>query len=267
MTFVFQFQLIFSVFLCVSSLQAVQFRAVLEAQHHTPVHAEVVSTVVEIAREMGETFEEGEVLMRLDDRVYAANSEKAAAILARAQASLDAQERLYDDGVASLVELREAQANFGMAKADWVIAQKDLDACNIEAPYEGQVQDVHVEWFQRVEPGMPLVDLLDDSVLVAKLLIPAQYIDQLQVGGKLDLTVPGKNKQFIATVTHIAPAIDPSSSLVQVHAELDNSEHQLRAGMVGTVRLKETIQQGNQEKNLSLTNKGSMLNSWLFNLR
>jgi len=246
----------FQLFLCMlvsagPALHAAQFRAVLEARYHTPVHAEITSTVVDISKEMGESFQEGELLMRLDDRVYVANSEKAAAILARAQAGLEAQERLYNDGVASLVELRETQANFGIAKADWVIAQKDLDACTIQAPYDGQVQDVHVEWYQRVEPGMPLMDLLDDSVLVAKLLIPARYVDQLSVGGKLQLAVTGKNKRFVATVTHIAPAIDPSSSLVQIHADLDNTDHQLRAGMVGAVEMKDGLNERYEEKSSS----------------
>jgi membrane fusion protein (multidrug efflux system) len=212
-------------------------RVVLEPRHRTALSAEVVSSVTSINKRMGETFKKNDVLMTLDDQVYKSNYAKALALIERAKAELRAQQRLYNDKAASLLELREAQAKLAVAEADFAQANKDLKACILTAPYDGEVQDVHVQEFERVEPGKPLMDILDDHILIAKILVPSRIGLTFRVGQELSVSIPEAKGNYSATVTHIAPGIDPSSSLIKIDSEIPNKDRTLRAGMIGTLEL------------------------------
>ncbi len=213
------------------------YRVVLEPRLRTELSARVTSTVEVLNKRMGGAFKRDDVLMTLDDHIYEFAYQKAKFEVERAQDVAQAQQRLYDDGVASSVELKEAQASLASAKAEFAIAEYDLQSCLLIAPYDGKVQELHVQEHERVEPGQRLMEILDDSTLVAKLLLPAKFLGSLSVGKRVKVFVPGIKTQVDAVVTHIAPAIDPSSSLVKVDSEIDNSDGKLRAGMIGTIDL------------------------------
>ncbi|MDP1834407.1 MAG: efflux RND transporter periplasmic adaptor subunit [Chlamydiales bacterium] len=220
-----------------SSLDAESFRVVLEPRHRTALSAEIISTVTTIPKRMGEMFKKNEVLMTLDDQVYKSNHDKMIAVLERAKAELSAQKRLYADKAASLLELREAEAKLAAARADLTQATKELKACTLMAPYDGEVQDVHVQEYERVEPGKPLMDILDAQILVAKLLVPSRVGLSIKVGQKLKISIPEVQGTYTAVVTHVAPGIDPSSSLIKIDSEINNKDRSLRSGMIGALEI------------------------------
>lgn len=220
-----------------SSLSAESFRVVLEPLRRTALSAEITSTVTTIPKRMGEMFKKNEILMTLDDQVYKSNHLKMLAILERAKAELSAQKRLYANRSASLLELREAEAKLAAAQADLTQATKELKACTLLAPYAGEVQDVHVEEFERVEPGKPLIEIQDSQTLVAKLLVPSRVGLSIKVGQKLKIFIPEVQANYTAVVTHVAPGIDPSSSLIKIDSEIDNTNRSLRSGMIGALEI------------------------------
>lgn len=186
---------------------------------------------------MGDAFNKGDTLMTLDDEIFRFNLQKEQAILARAKAELNAQQQLYDDKAASLLEFREAQAKLKIAEADVARASKDLASCTLVGPYQGTVQDILVQEFEHVEPGKPLIDILDDHVLVAKLLVPSRIGINLKAGQILNIFIADARATFAAKITHIAPGIDAASNLLKVDSEITNDQKQLRPGMIGTIDL------------------------------
>ncbi|MEM1282233.1 MAG: efflux RND transporter periplasmic adaptor subunit [Chlamydiota bacterium] len=212
-------------------------RIVLEPRHLTLISSEVTSTVQSVDKKMGQTFSTGELILSLDNQLFEANYKKAIANQARAKAVLDAQKRLFKDKAASFTELKLAEAEFASAEAELVYAKKALDACTIKGPYEGKVQELFVEVHERVEAGQKLVEILDDRVLTAKFLISSMFLEKFKVGQEIDLYIKEAKKIYPATITHIAAAINPASSLVEVDADIDNSSGELKAGMTGNLHI------------------------------
>lgn len=233
--------MIYLIFLLVSFqnvLHAEQFRAVLEPHRQTNLASEVETTVSKIEKRMGESFDKGEILLTLDDTVFSANFDKAKALFKKAEADFEAKRRLFQDKVASRSEFREAEANLSVAQANLVFAKKSYDACFIDGPYSGKVVHVYIKEFERVQPGQNLIEILDDSILIAKLLLPEKYLFTTNVGDELKLTIQETGTQHNATIVRVGAIIDPVSSLFRVDAEIDNFDGQLRAGMEGMSEVK-----------------------------
>lgn len=213
-----------------------QFRAVLEPQNQALLSSEVASTVTSIEKRMGETFQKGNLLMQLDDTIFKANVTRNQAAAEKAKADAYSLQQLYKDKAVSLSEVRQAEAELARAQAELVIAQKALEGCTITAPYDGKVIQLYVKEYERVEPGQRLVEILDDRILIAKLILPESLLPQLNIGDSIRMRIDETGEMVEAKVVRIGAVLDPVSSLFKVDAEIVNADGKLRAGMEGRFR-------------------------------
>jgi multidrug efflux pump subunit AcrA (membrane-fusion protein) len=193
---------------------------------------------------------------------------RARAIVEAAQANLSATERLHADGNASLVDLANARRDLLTAEADrdllaiqvqqeetrairdlriaeseLALAEEALRHCRFAAPYAGRVARVLVNENETVQRHQPVLEIVDDRVLLAKFLAPSRYFARLSVGTRLMVAVPTLGEELAATVTHVAPVFDAVSRTVEIHAEIDNRDGRLRPGMNGRVLLRPLVEQ------------------------
>lgn len=215
------------------------FSAVLEPLHYTVVYAEITSPVLKIYKRMGESFDEDEVLMELDNRIFEGNYEKAAAAVTKFQTELDAKKQLYADDALSKFELDEGVASLAGAKADFILASRLLAGTKIKAPYKGKVVKTSVKEYELGQQGKELITLVDDDTLYATFLINSSLFNCIEIGMPIDIYVSETGDKIATTLSRIAPVIDPSSSTIMVEAKIDNHEHRWWAGMKGRVDLTE----------------------------
>lgn len=218
-------------------------RAVIEPKERTLMTSEINSTVKAINRKMGESFVEGDVLVALNDVVYLASLMKARATVSKAEADFEAAKQLWADRVISHSDYREAEANDATARAELALALKAYNACFIKAPYDGKVVNVFVKLYEIVEPTQQIIEILNDSILIAKLLVPESYLAEVQIGDEIKLKIMETGDNVTAKIVRIGAVLDPISSLFKVEAEIDNSDNRLRAGMEGMLMIgREVIQ-------------------------
>lgn len=217
----------------------VSFRVVLSPLQRTRLSSQISSPVEIITKRMGESFKKGEILIRLDDDVYIGNLKKAQATLMKAITEFEGRKELYSARSASLFELKEAEANLQSAESDVIVAKKNLDAAYLLAPYDGKVVSISIEEHELPISGKELIEVVDDSILLAKLLVPSNFISQIKLGDPLDINVKELGRTVQARISRISPVIDPSSSTFKVDAEIDNRTGVLKAGMTGTTTLQE----------------------------
>lgn len=213
--------------------QSTTFRVVLSPLHRTRLSSQISSPVRIISKRMGDSFIRGEVLIQLDDDVYIGNLKKAQASLMKAKTEFEGKRELYHEKAASLFELKEAEANLQSAESDVIVAKKNLDAVLLIAPYNGKVVSISIEEHELPLAGKELIEIVDDSYLLAKLLVPSDFTTRVNLGDTIDIHVKELNKSFKAVVKRISPVIDPSSSTFKVDAEIDNRDGILKAGMTG----------------------------------
>lgn len=213
-------------------------RTILSAQISTPVlTSQVSAAVTAIYKRMGESFKKGDVLITLDETVYDANLLNAQAILDRARVVLRAREELYRDKIASLVDLKDAQAAVANGIAQLALAQNQVDSSIVKAPYDGKVVSLNVEVYELPQPGQPLIEIIQTDPLLAKILVPAKYLNDLEIG-KILVVHLEMGASVDAKIIRIGSVIDPASSTIAVDAEVENHEGRLMPGMIGTTRIR-----------------------------
>lgn len=211
------------------------FGIVLEPAHLTTINSEITSHVLKINARMGDSFEKDEVLMELDESIFQGNFLKASAIAIRFKSELETKQRLYDDDALSRFELDEGVAALKGAEADLIFAKKALDSTKIRAPYKGRVVKVALKEFELAQLGKELITLVDEETLYAKFLASSDLIHCLKKGMVIDIYIKELGDKVKATITRMAPVIDPSSSTITVEAKVDDPKHKLLSGMTGRI--------------------------------
>lgn len=208
---------------------------VFAASRDVVLSSRVASVVTSVRRELGQSFGQGETLVEMDDAVYRARVAKMRALHEEAKVDLAAKEKLFADRTLALTELQAARTRAEVAGADLAAAMVDLDACVVQAPFQGRVADVRVREHESVRPGQELIEIIDDRVLYASFLAPAKALVSLRQGQTLTFRVEETGEMVDGRVSHIGAVINPVSSTVKVQAEVKNSEGKLRAGMRGSI--------------------------------
>ena len=204
--------------------------------------AEVSGRVVEVTGHFsnGEFFNQGDVLVRLDDRDY-----RYQLIEAQAQVAAAKRELAFERGQARQAKrewrdlgskeandlfLRNPQVNAANAQLAASVArqqqiQLDVERTSIKAPFTGRIQSTHVDLGQYVMAGSTVASIFDSTLAEVRLPLTNQQLALigLPLGGRLsadqqiDVTlsanIAGQVYQWPAKLVRTEASIDTQTRL------------------------------------------------------
>lgn len=219
------------------SLERQEIRAQLSPRRYTTIASEVGARISRINVVEGGRFRAGQVLVVLDCSMQQAQLQKAKAVLAAAENTYQANRRLEELRSVGKVELDQSQAEVAKAKADVAASAVTLSKCTIAAPFAGRVAEQKAREQQYVQPGQPLLDILDDTVLELEFIVPSRWLVWLKPGYAFQVSIDETGKTYPAKVQRIGARVDPVSQSVKLSATVDGKFPELIAGMSGRVTL------------------------------
>ena len=224
----------------------------VQASLTVAIHAQVEGRLEEVLFTEGQQVKKGDVLARIEPRLFMAALNQAKAKKAQNFALLNATERdlervraLGQRNIVSRQEVEQQQAKFDQLKAsiaadDAAIetAQIQLDYTTIRAPYDGRVG------IRLVDPGNLL--RMSDAVAITTLIVthpsavlftlPAGNLDGVRAamarGGVAVAALDRENLRVLSTgkLLLIDNSIDTSTATIRLKALFDNKDDRLWPG-------------------------------------
>jgi RND family efflux transporter MFP subunit len=202
-----------------------------------PLHAEVAGPVVEVQVREGDFVASGDVIAKVDPKVYELDVQEAQGTLEQAEAQyqdLTLGDETIDDP--ELLEVRQAQARIrsGLAGAEarLEMARYDLEKTVIRAPYAGRIANLAVDVGTRLLVNDSVATVVDLSSMDVDVQVLESEIAILEVGR--DATVeftafPGE--EFRSAVVTVNPVVDPLSHVGRATVRLRNPGARILPGM------------------------------------
>ncbi|HWF07033.1 MAG TPA: efflux RND transporter periplasmic adaptor subunit [Bryobacteraceae bacterium] len=155
--------------------------------------------------------------------------------MVQAQSQLDTAERHLQSvqQVTGAEQQRSAQAQVAAARAHYDSLAVQAGYAEVRSPIAGVVADRPVYAGDTAAAGMPIVSIVDISQVVARANIPVKDAASVKVGRPA--TITGPEGVLPGKVTVVSPAVDPSTTTVQVWVQADNPGEKMKPG--GTVRV------------------------------
>ena len=210
----------------------------LRAVEVVDIRSEIQGVVAAIEFEEGHEVEEGTVLFRLRDDEQRARLHEAEARVALAKDEFERTQRLASQKAAAQAQLDRRRAELAMANAQLELAQVELERTRIRAPFAGLLGRRHVSPGARIEPHDNLVRLEKIDPIELASTAYEYAIPLLKLGMKLDFQVQAHpDRTFAATLSFIAPSVDPAIRRIPYKARVANPDSLLRPGMFADIEV------------------------------
>jgi len=210
-----------------------EVQAILVAKGKAVISGTMDGHVVELPFKSGETFRQGDVLVKYDCGIEDAQLEEATARMRLEKARMKAAKELFDLDTVSEIERVSAIESFHQAEALVKQLSERVKLCAIKAPFDGRVANSLASLNEFVQRGRVIMEVTEREQLNAEFLIPSVWLRWLNVGTELNLFVQESGKSYGAKIKRIHGEVDPVSRSVQVVAEIDSYREELLPGMSG----------------------------------
>jgi HlyD family secretion protein len=165
---------------------------------------------------------ESRVALYKEGAVSAKDLDDASVALSQAKNTYDLTQKQYD--------LKTAEGALNAAKGDTASAEAQVSYSKITSPIDGVVTDRPFYAGETPGTGLPIVTVMDLSQIVARAHISQLEATSLKAGDEAGITVPGMAAVVKGKVTMVSPAVDPSSTTVEVWVQAPNPKGALRPG-------------------------------------
>lgn len=198
---------------------------------------ETAGIVKDILFQANQKVEAGVVLVQLDDAVERADLEAQKAQTALSQLALKRAQELQKKGVGSEVTLDTAESVAAASAAQVAKLQAVVNQKQLKAPFTGTLGIPRIDLGQYLAPGTAVVTLQDLETMRVDFTVPEQQLPLLKIGQTVRLGIGDGEMPYTGSIRGIDPKIDPASRLVNVRAEVANTEGKLSPGQFVQVRV------------------------------
>ena len=199
---------------------------------------ETSGIIDKISFDSGTHVEKDQLLIELDSAVEHANLKSTQAKVPAAKAKYKRYQGLFKKGSISKEALDEAGANYFSLLADVESLNASIDRREIRAPFAGEVGIRNVYFGQYLQTGTDIVRLEDTTVMRLRFTVPQTDISRINLGQSVEIFVDAYPElPFKGSITAIEPAVSVQSGLIQVQANIPNSDGKLRSGMFARAKV------------------------------
>jgi membrane fusion protein (multidrug efflux system) len=239
-----------------------RYPATTIALKQVALYAQVTGYITSIDFTEGTHVHKGQLLYKLDERLYQASVDQARANLRVDSGNLlqqqqDADRYVYlakHNAVATqlvdhqLISLQNAKDSVMAAQQQLKTALTNLTYSNIYAPFDGTIGISQVRVGNLVSPGTTLINTIstDEPMAVDFYINEAQlphFEDlqlhkQAQIDSLFTIILPnGQIYPYLGKIAIIDRAVDPQTGTIDVRLAFPNPQFILRAGMSAVVRV------------------------------
>ncbi len=200
------------------------------------INAETDGRVVSTGVERGERLDRGEVIVRLDERDRPARLAQAEATVKQRELEFAARAKLQNESYVSEAQLQEAAAMLEAARAELARAELDIGYMVIRAPFDGALQERHVEVGDYVKAGDPVARFIDERRLIISADVSEFDANQVHKGNAGSARL-ATGQLVEGVIRYVAPVADEATRTFRVELEVDNAAGEYRGGMTAELMI------------------------------
>ena len=193
------------------------------------------STIVK-KLDKGSFVRKGQTICTLDPENRSAALDEAVASKTKAQLQYDAIKQLANEGYRSENAVATADAALKGAIARVEMATNELNNTNINAPFDGYIEDVFVEVGDLISPTQPCAKLMQLDPITVTGEVTEKNVELITEDQLVDVKLlDGSNLK--GKIDYISKSANPSTRTYKVEALVENREGLIREGLTADMKV------------------------------
>ncbi len=190
---------------------------------------EVDGKIKEVLKDMGDYVRKGEILARISQEEYALKKAQSEADLSNAEGELKRIEELFEKRFATQQQLDITKRNLNVAKAQYDLAVKKLNDCNLRSPISGYISKRMVNAGEYVRTGTVAYYVVNTSILKFKTEVSEKYSGYVKNKDRV-LVSTDVARSINGYVMRMGPTVNPDSRAFSIEVRIENNDNLLKPG-------------------------------------
>lgn len=198
------------------------FSGIVTADQFSDLAFKSQGLVVRMHVTEGQHVAKGSVVAEIDPTDFLLSVDDKSARLQKATAEKERAQRLLDKDAISQQEYENALMEYTNARIALENAQNILADTKLKAPFNGFIQKKYVENYQRVQPGEPVVCLINPQLLQIVTTVPETSVDFITSPSDVEVEFDAyKGTRFKAHIKRYVEA-SPDGAGIPVYISIDD---------------------------------------------
>jgi membrane fusion protein (multidrug efflux system) len=207
-----------------------------EAWLDVRVAADAAGRVEWVGPKEGQTVKEGDLIAKIDVAALKAACDRAEAALKLAEDLYQRRYKLFEKNIINQEELDKSATERTLAQANFRQMQIEYERGFLKAPLTGIVNHLFADEGEFVDKGKPFVDLVNVDKIKINVNVPELDVRYLKVGQKTMVRVDAfPDRELPGVIDFVAYKADPATKTFHVKVIVDNTNHEIRPGMIARV--------------------------------
>ena len=210
-------------------------RGKTEANKKINLNPKTSSNVIFTSKK-GDYVKRNDLVCSLEEENRAAILDEALALQKQASLQYDAINKLKIDGYRSENDLAMAEARLKGADAKVEMTQNELNNTKILAPFDGYIEEVHVEIGSLIGPSLPCVTIiqLDPMKVVGE--VTEKEVSKVKKNSKVEIELLN-NTSLKGQINFVGKSASPLTRTYTVEAEISNIGGEIREGLTAEIKV------------------------------
>ena len=211
---------------------------ILQSSKVLNVVAETQGKIIKVYKKKGDKVSVGDLLVKVDDEVIAANVLTAEANYDQYEKDIERLKRLSEENAVTKRDLEQAIIGMKKAKADLINARKALSNTSIKAPISGFINNDFVTEGQILGGGSPICEIVNNNLLKLNIKLTEREVYKIRVGQTVSIHLTAfPDKEFTGHITAIAEKADMAMKFDVELSLANNRDIPLKSGLYAEVIL------------------------------
>ena len=207
-----------------------------EAYEDVTVAANTSGRVEWIGLREGQEVKKGERLAKIDVSALKASLEHAEAAYKLANDLCERRRRLYDNKIIAREELDQSETQRKLAAADLAQVKVRYNHGFPESPITGIINHLYVDVGEYADVGKPIAEIVNIDRIKINVRVPELDVRYVKKGQTTPIKIDAfADRTLLGTVEFVAFKADHATKTFLVRSVIDNSDHDIRPGMIGRV--------------------------------
>jgi membrane fusion protein, multidrug efflux system len=193
------------------------------AEKGVELAVEIGGVVKEIRFKANQHFNQGDVLVQLDDSIERADLVDAQAAVKLSEANLERSTALRQRGFDTQAAFDQVIAQLATARSRFQRIQAVIDQKALKAPFSGTIGIPRINPGQYLQPGTVVATYQNLQSMKVDFTVPEQMIAKVKSGQPIRTGVSDDALNHVGKITGIDPRVDPQTRLVSVQAVVDDN--------------------------------------------
>ncbi len=226
-----------------SHINPQQFRHTIEVRGNVASRTNVIlssetgGTIEEVRVREGDPVKKGQVLVALDNDIIRNNIAEVRTALELATAVYDRQSNLWEKNIGTEIQYLEAKNRKESLERQLATLQSQLNKTIIRAPFSGTVDNVAARLGEMAQPGVPLVQIVNQQQTYLEADVSERYIGDFEKGDRVSVYFPIQDKRLESEIIAVSEVINLENRTFRIEIRMPQTDFIVKPNQVAVIEL------------------------------